>query len=352
MWSRGSGVRIPSVTRKSTASPCKEEAYSAFLFEIKNLKNISDNHIAAVNLDNLSAIQIINTMLELYEKTLDARNYKPATTRKNICLVKKFLRDAQISELSHINVEKVEQYLCYLRETGRNGKTVENHKSAISGFCKFLQLRHILDDNPVQYIASLNLPDTIPVYLSDRDVKRCLDIADNEGIIIEVTLALHTGLRMSELQNLNWRDIDFEMRQLIVTESKSKRPRTVPLNKKALEALKIQRKLYPRYDWVFPGGQREHRRARWTKNIKRSHQWWSVYALKRLKEKVRTIKKIPRGHTGRGWHIFRHTFATRLAKKGVDIFKIKDWLGHRKVDTTMRYVHLARNYDKDIELIV
>jgi integrase len=40
-----------------------------------------------------------------------------------------------------------------------------------------------------------------------------------------------------------------------------------------------------------------------------------------------------------------------LKRAGVDMFKIKDWMGHKSVNTTLRYVHLARHYDSDIELI-
>ena len=53
--------------------------------------------------------------------------------------------------------------------------------------------------------------------------------------------------------------------------------------------------------------------------------------------------------TGRGWHLFRHTFASRLVQAGVPIAKVSAWLGHANISTTMIYAHLAPGHDADIE---
>ena len=83
----------------------------------------------------------------------------------------------------------------------------------------------------------------------------------------------------------------------------------------------------------------------------RSYNWWLRYSLDPIRELIPTIANMPKGNTGRGWHIIRHTFATKLARAGVELFKIKEWMGHRSINTTMRYGHLQNQYDKAIELI-
>ena len=53
--------------------------------------------------------------------------------------------------------------------------------------------------------------------------------------------------------------------------------------------------------------------------------------------------------TGRGWHLFRHTFATRLVQPGVPVAKVSAWLGHSDIRTGMMSAHLAPGHDEDIE---
>jgi site-specific recombinase XerD len=52
---------------------------------------------------------------------------------------------------------------------------------------------------------------------------------------------------------------------------------------------------------------------------------------------------------GRGWHLLRHTFASRAVQAGVTIEKIGGWMGHSSAAATRIYAHLAESYDPDIE---
>jgi len=54
---------------------------------------------------------------------------------------------------------------------------------------------------------------------------------------------------------------------------------------------------------------------------------------------------------GRGWHLFRHTFASRAVQAGVPIYKVAQWLGHKHVATTEIYAHLSPDFDEDIEKV-
>ena len=104
-------------------------------------------------------------------------------------------------------------------------------------------------------------------------------------------------------------------RQLIVRASKGKRPRAVPLNQKTIEVLTPQREKYLRQQWVFPGGPGGYGNARlWTLCKPRSEEWWNRISLRDIREKIPAIVNLPKGRTGRGWHIMRHTFATRAAR--------------------------------------
>jgi integrase len=293
-------------------------------------------------------------MVEKYKDCLSIRNYKPDSIRRVLQHVFRFLNWTEKEDITEIKFTDIEDYLITLANNGLKEKTLKNYLSSLSGFFNYLVSHGIIETNPTQALHKIQIPDTIPVYLPDNEVKLLLFLAKQEKIHIEVITALNTGLRMNELRHLKWSDVDLDKKQITVRGeiAKGKRPRTVPLNKKAMKVLNMQFELYKKFDYVFPGGQGgSNSRCVWDKNKKRSYNWWLRYSLDPIREQIPTIASLPKGNTCRGWHILRHTFATRLAKNGVELIKIKNWMGHRSINTTMRYIHFQDQYDKDIELI-
>ncbi len=293
-------------------------------------------------------------MVTFFKDVLVSRNYKEASTKAIIQHVRHFLKWVENGDIEEISFGDVEKYIVFLSKSGRCEKTIQNRLSSIKGYFDFLTLHGHIDRNPVQIVRRLKLPDTMPVYLPNNEIEILLDLAKMIDIYNEIMIALNTGLRMNELRHLRWKDVDFKNRQLIVhgEYAKGKRPRTVPINQKALSAFEDQYRLYKSYQWVFPGGQGgKGNKNKWTRNTMRSYNWWLRYSLDPIREQIPTIASLPKGNTCRGWHILRHTFATKLARAGVDLIKIKEWMGHRSINTTMRYIHLQNQYDEAIELI-
>ena len=126
-----------------------------------------------------------------------------------------------------------------------------------------------------------------------------------------------------------WKHIDFSHNIIIVPKSKNGRPRAIPLHKTLRKRLV---KLKKTSGFVF----------------EECHPNVWCRELRRIKTSVFT-RNMSQNATGRGWHLFRHTFASRLVQAGVDIFKVSKWLGHTSVATTMIYAHMSpNNYDDDI----
>lgn len=139
-----------------------------------------------------------------------------------------------------------------------------------------------------------------------------------------VLVALNTGLRRGELFSLKWADISFTSKMLTVraAASKSGDSRRVPLNVEAettLKAWHTQQKPEAA-DFVFAGDEG----ARLT-NMNRS--WATVCEL----AKVEDFRL----------HDCRHHFASRLVQEGVDLYTVKELLGHHSIEMTQRYAHLA-----------
>lgn len=269
---------------------------------------------------------------------------QPSQVAFNQGVARQFLASGNFlpDEISSLNIQ---QYLTALTKQ-KAPKTVRNHHAALSRFCKFLNKRGILSANPCHDLILPPVEERLPLFLDDAEVALALTLAAENGIFCEVCLALNTGLRRSELRNLTWRDISFSRRALTVIRSKSGRPRTVWLNSKALVALTEQHEHTGDCRYVFPS----HRWGKMWTNAKRGIKWWA-HALQPLQDAIPKFRELPKGSTGRGWHLFRHTFASRAAQAGVSIQKISKWLGHKHVSTTEIYAHLSPNFDPDIERV-
>lgn len=288
-------------------------------------------------------------LIKAYQSSLSIRNYQPASLCRNVQLASKFM--LWIGDVDKITAATIEDYLIELKESGRAIKTIKNHRGALKVFCDFLACRGYLEDNPVLKIPSFEMPEEIPVCLTDDEIIQAYGIGQRYKMLCEVTLALNTGLRMEEMRQLLWHDIDLGNWQIIVRKAKGKRPRTVPLNEITRKQLVKQKNKYNQFRYVFPGAiGGGHIKSNWNKDIVRGASWWNKKSVKHL-QILTTLKELPARRTGRGWHALRHTFATRCIKAGIDVVTLRDWMGHRKIDTTMRYIHVARHYDKRIELL-
>ena len=138
----------------------------------------------------------------------------------------------------------------------------------------------------------------------------------------------HTGIRLSELLDLRRADLDLEGARLRIRQGKGRRDRVVYLSSTAVRALQGYLAQAPRQP-EEPLFQRAGRPL---------HERWVQRRLRALGETAGVPEVSP--------HRLRHTFATRLANLGVSVLTIQKLLGHDKLSTTQRYVHIA---DKTVE---
>lgn len=138
-----------------------------------------------------------------------------------------------------------------------------------------------------------------------------------------------TGARLGEIKQLLGNDLDETNRTVILTSSKGgqgERPRCVPLSAAAWQVV-----LEVRSEWGLGSTERVFRRA--------DGKIWTHHSGQRGNA-LSGFKKALTGLPPFGFHALRHSFATRLARKGVDIERISLLLGHQSVETTRRYLWL------------
>lgn len=247
-----------------------------------------------------------------------------------------------------ITVERVQKWIVRLRTEGRSPKTLWNHRGSISRFCEFLIDRGDLSANPCRRVRMAKVEKLPPRFLSPEEYEQILRLAGEHGIFAEVATALYTGMRREELRRMKWADVDFDRGVVLVPRSKSRRPRTIPVSEKLRDVLSDQRRRTGGRAHVFPGSATRNFRGDAASGMRRG-SWW-IDALKPIQAAMPVFTEgMGEYSTGRGWHLFRHTFASRLVQAGVPLAKVSAWLGHADIRTTMIYAHLAPGHDEGIE---
>ena len=134
-----------------------------------------------------------------------------------------------------------------------------------------------------------------------------------------VETLIDTGMRFSELHGLEWRDVDFEQEVVRLWETKNGQARTIPLTRRAMESIGRQLGKDPRNlrVWTFAKGRFRH-------------AWDGMKELMGLADDAQFVP-----------HCLRHTCASRLIQRGIDLRVVKEFLGHSSIQTTLRYAHLA-----------
>lgn len=284
----------------------------------------------------------IQKLLSSFEavNTLEANRKQAATNRANSA---DFIATAGIRDTREITVEALQSYFVSLKKRGLTAKTLWNYRGSLSRFCEFLIDRECLASNPCKRLKLPTIAKRLPRWLSEDEHEQCLQLARKHDIHAEVATALYTGMRRGELRRMRWADVDFEGAVIRVPKSKSRRPRVIPLAEKLRAVLLEHRDKTGEQRYVFPG------RTRQGESGMRRGGWWND-CLKPLQKAMPIFTEEMRDNaTGRGWHLFRHTFASRLVQSGVAIAKVSAWLGHSDIRTTMIYAHLAPGHDADIE---
>jgi integrase len=179
-----------------------------------------------------------------------------------------------------------------------------------------------LKENPVSKVQKERENNKVDRWLAEAEERRLLEKSP-DWLREIIVFALNTGLRQDELLSLEWSRVNLLRKTILIKVTKNNKPHTLPLNSIALNVLMRKHECKVRSinnDLVFASqvGTKIGRR-----NLIRAF----AKALERAEIKDFTF------------HCLRHTFATRLAQNGVDIYKIARLLNHVDLKNTQRYSH-------------
>ncbi len=241
-----------------------------------------------------------------------------------------------------ISKKDIENYIEHLFKSGVKSSTISRNIVSIKGFHKYVSRVYEDIGDPSESIVRPQSSKRLPDVLTKEEVENLLDIeavdafSTRNKAMLELMYA--TGLRVTELINLNINDIDFENATLKCF-GKGSKERIVPVVDYALDFVKEYKEVYRNgmlkgylTDSLFLNNH--------GKGLSRVGFFKIIKSI--AKEKGITKNIHP--------HILRHSFATHILENGADLRIIQELLGHENISTTQIYTHvrtdlIRKNYD-------
>jgi len=264
------------------------------------------------------------TLSEMFSRYLEevTPNKNPVTQVDEKRFARCFLEFVGDRKLMEVSSDWVARYVAHRRKTVVPSTVNRELAFLSSSFNQAMKVWGWCQSNPVSRIKR------------EKEHKRVKYFPDNEFAEIFnrlvdwvrpiVLLGKNTGLRLSNLVNLQWSEV-FLKKQLIVLDAKKMKNSYslgLPLNQQAFEVLKNQnrhRELHTPYVFFNRDG--------------KPYTKWGVYrAFKRVCIEV--------GYPDYRFHDLRHDFCSKLVQAGVDLYTVKELAGHKDITTTQRYAHL------------
>ena len=251
---------------------------------------------------------------------LQIRNYAPSTIRGYILQVAQFAKHFGKSP-DQLGAEHIRTYQLFLVKEGRLSQST--YIQVVSAL-RFLYSQTLNRQVNIERIPFPRRERKLPIILSREEVKVLLEAPCNLRHRVLLTTMYAAGPRVSEVARLKVGDIDSARHVLWIRGGKGHKDRQTLLPPRLLELLRSYwRETHPG-EWMFPGGQPD--RPISVKSI--------FLACRSAARKAHITKAI---HP----HSLRHAFATHLLEAGCDIRKIQLLLGHARLETTARYLHVA-----------
>lgn len=260
-------------------------------------------------------------MLTRFENYLrNIKGYSERTTSEYLKDLKAFARWAkankQDARWSTLTRSDIDEYISQRAKEGIKPTTTNRELAAISALYRFFIREGLLKTNPARFQSrrkvGFHLPNTIP----SEDLQAAYK--NSFGVVhVWIGLLSTTGIRISELLGLNWEDIDFKTCALEI-KGKGNKERLVFTTPEYLDLMRQAYELHPTEGRIFRYSEREARFMLW----------------EALKPYSRAKQLSP--------HAIRHSFATSLAKQGVNVATIATILGHKSIETTQKYIDMAQ----------
>ena len=259
--------------------------------------------------------------------------------KRDIIQYQNYLEENGIN-YAKVSKEDIKAYLNYLKQIGKKPSTISRNLASIRSFYQFSIRNKKIKNDPTEDVQSPKIEKRVPSVLTAQEVELLLEQpkdVDLKGTRDKAMLefAYATGMRVTEIINLNIEDVNLEGEYVICRVGSKQR--NIPLGSLSLKALKeyidearpiLIRNEKEKALFVNVNGQRLTRQG-----------FWKI--VKYYKEQAHITKDITP-------HVLRHSFATHLLQNGADLKAIQTMLGHSDISSTQVYMEFQDPGLKDI----
>jgi len=259
-------------------------------------------------------------------QTLMLKRYSHRMIKSYKNCFRRFIRHYDDAKPSHLTRAQIDAYIVHLIKTKN---ITESHQNQILSAIKMFYAVTIPQEEKVKYLIRPKKSMKIPHVLTEAEVVRLFKATDNLKHQCILMLIYSGGLRLGELIQLRLADLQPANQRLFVYGGKGKKDRCTLLSPKVWSRLQHYLEVYMPVEWVFEGqagGQYSPRSVQ------------EIFVRAKRKSSINSYATV---------HTLRHSFATHLLEKGVDLRYIQELLGHESSKTTEIYTHITKkSWDK------
>lgn len=245
-----------------------------------------------------------------------------------------------------VTYNQLREYLHFIQKFNYKKTTVARKIASLRTFFKYLYKSQFIEVNPAENISAPKKPKSLPKFLTDDEMNKILDnikIDTPAGLRNKAILELlsATGMRVSELSNLNFEDLNLDENEITVF-GKGAKERIVLISERAKKYL-VQYIDVARPLIVKNAPMQELTESSPVFINKTGYRLQSKTIRVVINDLVNKIQ-LPKHVTP---HVFRHSFATRMLEHGADLRVVQELLGHASISNTQIYTHVSVQHLKD-----
>ncbi len=242
--------------------------------------------------------------------------------------------------ISSASTDVVRGFLNHLADHRYSPATMARKIATLRSFYKWAAKHNFADANPMTLIRTPRQSKRLPKAISLEQIEKLLSAPDNSDTLGARDRALFetlfsTGIRVSELVDLNLGDLD-ENGEALLVRGKGKKERMVPLGSHALAAIRHYLRM-AKQDPRFAGPIQANQADMPLFVNKHGGRISSRSVRRKLDKYLRQVGLDPSISP----HTLRHSFATHLLENGADLRSVQELLGHQSLSTTQIYTHLT-----------
>ncbi len=268
------------------------------------------------------------------------KNFSKHTIRAYHSDILSFLLWLDSTPLEQTDHTKLKDYLVFIQRFNYSKTTLSRKIAAIRTFYRFLYREKIIETNPANSVHAPKKNKTLPKFLTGKEIEQILNNIKIETpagyrnrTILELLYA--TGMRISELSNLNFGNLNLEENEITVM-GKGAKERIVLVSTRAKDFLEKYLKTvrYMVKEDGEPPEENEDSPVFINKTGYRLQPQSIRTVLNDIVKKIELPKKVTP-------HVFRHSFATKLLENGADLRVVQELLGHASISNTQIYTHVS-----------